>query len=290
MATSEIESIIKLLDDPDEQVFSIIRERLFESGISVIKRLEETWEHSDNPLLQHRIEMLTQSIQFSYVKDNITDWSNQADEDLLMGLFWIARYQYPDLSFKHIELQVDSIISDIRDEINGNLTALEQIRVINHIFYQVHRYSRVLASNESPQNFFINNVLAERKGNAWSLTMLYAAIVQRLGLPVYALNLPENFTLAFIDSRRMNDPFTPLSSLFFVNPANKGAVFGRFEIDDFLNRVKITRNDNHYTPIKNISAITLYIDQLKSVYLRMGYKNKVSEFQQLLSVIKRLGQ
>lgn len=287
MAGNELESILRLLDDPDEQVYSVVRQRLYESGISVLKRLEETWEHSDNPLLQHRIEMLTQSIQSKFVHDNVETWCQAANHDLLAGLYWIAKYQYPDLDYKYLEVQVNSIIQDIENEITGNLTPLDLVRVINHVFFQVHRYTRVLASNESPQNFFINNVISEKKGNAWSLTVLYAAIAQRMGLPVYALNLPENFTLAYIDSKRFHEPFNSLSSVFFINPANKGAVFGRFEIDDFLTRVKIAKQDNHYTPSSNIQAIQLYIEQIKLVYLKMGYKNKVSEYQMLLNIVRQ---
>ena len=119
--------------------------------------------------------------------------------DLLRGVFLISRYQYPDLEIKEMEISLDRIIKDVWLELNNNLTALEKVRILNHIIYDVHGFTKNTKNFYSPQNSFINQVLETGKGNPISLAVVYIIIAQRLNLPVYGVNLPKNFILAYRD-------------------------------------------------------------------------------------------
>lgn len=48
-------------------------------------------------------------------------------------------------------------------------------------------------------NSFINTVIESRKGNPLSLSLLYSVIAESLDLPIYGVNLPNHFVLAYLD-------------------------------------------------------------------------------------------
>jgi hypothetical protein len=259
---------------------------LFDEGVSVIKQLENTWENTDNEMIHQRIEMLTHEIQLNFVSKEISKWAISGKQDLLEASFWIAKYQYPGYDFKSFEFLLDQIIVDIKEEIHEDNTALEKVTLINHIFFQSQKFTRTFSSIHSPQNFYINNVLQTKKGNFFSLAMLYAGIGQRLGIPLMALNLPDNFAIAYINPRFADLPIDEHSALFFVNPANKGAVFGRNEIDDFLNKLKIKPESYYYIPMHNIDAIILQLEYLILSYTKLGMNDKVADLRLIQNSIR----
>lgn len=283
---TKIEAIIRLLDDPDDEVFGVVKKQLFDEGVSVIKQLENTWENSDNEMIQHRIEMLTREIQLNHVSKEISKWAISGKHDLLEAAFWIAKYQYPGHDFASYEYLLDQIILDVKEEIHEDNTPLEKVTLINHIFFQSQKFTRTFSTINSPQNFYINNVLQTKKGNFFSLALLYAGIGQRLGIPLLALNLPDNFAVAYLNPKFIDLPIDEHSALFYINPANKGAVFGRHEIDDFLKKLKIRPESYYYIPMHNIDAIILQLEYLILSYSKLGMTEKVDDLKQIQNSIR----
>src|SRR5690606_28796248 len=145
---------------------------------------------------------------------------------LLYGAYLIAKYQYPDINYDNLEKVVAQITQDVWIEMNPQLTALEKVKVINEIFFNVHGFSGNKKNFHSPQNSFINNVIDVKRGNPISLSLLYSEIATRVNVPIYGVNLPEHFVLAYtalpldyIDQPSKEDV------LFYINTFNKGSLF-----------------------------------------------------------------
>ena len=51
----EIKALLQLIDDPDEEVFNTVSNRIISFGKIIIPNLEDIWEHSTNEALQERI-------------------------------------------------------------------------------------------------------------------------------------------------------------------------------------------------------------------------------------------
>jgi regulator of sirC expression with transglutaminase-like and TPR domain len=100
---------------------------------------------------------------------------------------------------KNLRKQVQQIKHDVWLEINDELTAMEKVKIINHILFDVHQFSGNIANYHAPQNSFINSVLETKKGNPVSLGILYMIIAQELQIPIYGVNLPEHFIVAYVD-------------------------------------------------------------------------------------------
>ena len=290
MDEKKILAQIKLLDDPDDLIFNTVRDNLIGLGEEVIPELEKAWESTFDEKIQERIEDIIKYIQFRTVKNGLENWVKEGAKDIAYGGFLLAKYQYPDLSWENMQKQFDAIKNEIWLELNQNLTALEKIRVLNHIFFDGHKFSPNNANFYSPQNAYLNLLFESKKGNPVSLGILYMSVAQRLELPVYGVNLPKNFILCYIDQVSAFEAFgdaNPNAVLFYINPFNRGAVFGRKEIDYFLSQQQLEPSDSYFSPCTNQQTLLRLIENLIISYEKLGYPDKVQDLSELQDILTK---
>lgn len=288
MKKQELQAIITLLEDPDIEIFEEVYRSLMDKGITVVPDLEKAWEVTNNSLTQNRLEDIIHKIQLNSVHQGISEWIRSGAKDLLEGAYLIAHYQYPELGFHEITNPIDRIKNDILSQINENLTALEKVRIINYSLFDSHHFVSNTSNYYSPQNSYINQVIFSKKGNPISLGIVYASVAQKLGLPIYGVNLPKNFILAYKDEFQeiLNPSSKDDGILFYINPFNRGAILGRKEIDFFLKQQNIVPDDMFYRPCSNIEIIQRLILNLIYSYEKLGYEGKVEDLKGLLKISK----
>jgi len=286
MEAKELNALIALLDDPDKEVFNVVSSKIVQEGSAVVQLLEKAWESSLDELVQHRIESLIHSIQFNGTIENLSRWVASGAHDLLEGAYYLSLYQYPDSEFDAIQKSIEKIRKDIWLELNENLTALEKVKILNHIIYDVHSFTSNTLNFFSPQNQFINQVIETKKGGPVSLAIIYSVVAQKLGLPIYAVNLPKNFILAYKDRFKAATPENPKDSiLFYINPFNRGAVLGRREIEHFLNQQNIEPKDEFFLPCTNRTTISQLVNSLIYSYEKLGYHDKLNDLNTIQKIL-----
>ena len=286
MTEKEIKALISLLDDHDQEVQEHIQDKLLTLGTEVIPLLEDAWGSSFDAILQERIEEVIHKIQFEVLVDETKDWAINASDDLLEGAILIAKYQYPDLSIDKIETEIERIKRDAWLEMNENYTALEKVRVLNKVLFGLHNFSGNTVNFHAPQNSYINTVLETRKGNPLLLCVIYAVIAKQLDLPIYGVNLPEHFVLAYkndMNDVKLNLPGSTKDVLFYINPFSKGTVFDKKEIDSFLKKLKIEPKEFFYEPCTNVDIIKRLIRNLVYSYDKLGHNDKSKELSHMLT-------
>ncbi|MNX68745.1 hypothetical protein D3C86_999430 [compost metagenome] len=281
--SKEINALIKLLDDPDQEVFTHVEKRLIEYGTQVIDYLENQWEHSLDTLLQERIENIVHKIQFNSVKEDLNLWYQSGAFDLLQGALAVNRYQYPDLDEQKIIIQIEDIKREIWLGLQYEMSSIEKIKLINHVFYNVYGFSGNTKNHHDPQNSYISQVLESKKGNQISLAIIYSTLAQKLDIPVYGVNLPQHFILGYIDESKRDEQ--EFGVLFYINAFNKGAIFGKHDVDQFLRQLNLEPLPGFYAPCSNVEIIRRIIRNLISAYENLGSTEKVEELKQLQEIL-----
>jgi len=281
----ELSALINLLDEPDENAFGHIETKIYSFGQEAIPILEKAWENSFEGIVQERIERIIRKIQQNVLHFEFSNWIKLGSSDLLKGFLLISRTQYPDLDEENITIRIEQMKRDAWLELNDNLTALENIKVLNHIIYDLHNFDGNKINIHAPQNSYINTLFETRKGSPLSLGMLYIIIAQKLNVPVYGVNLPQHFILAY--TTEMVKPYPDENDvLFYINPFNKGAVFTRREIELFIRQLKIKPEEYYFSPCTNVDIIKRLIHNLKYSYNQLGYPDKIEELENLLKLIE----
>jgi regulator of sirC expression with transglutaminase-like and TPR domain len=286
MDPKELQAMINLLEDPNQDVFKMVYNSLLEKGPEIIPELEKAWENSQNELSQDRLEDLIQKIHMNVVEKDIISWIRSDNSEILRGAYLIARLQYPDLNYSDINEPVEKIKNDVWLELNNNLTALEKIRILNHIIFNVYKYSRNSANPVNPQNSFINQVIETKKGNSYSISIIYLAVAQKLNLPVRGVDLPKNMILAYMDlaDQAAVPEHQDYNVLFYINPFNKGAVLGKREIEYFLRQYQIEPSESFFKPCSNRIIIERMVVTLIDSYRSLGYQDKIRQMERILAI------
>ncbi len=265
----QIPSLIQLLDDPDKQVYEHVVEELKSMGKDVIPTLENAWESSPDTTLQSRLEELIHSIQFDDVKYGLRHWATEESHDLLQGACQVARYHYPELDTHGLRRKLDVIQKEIWLELSYYLTPLEQVNVFNHVFYSLNGMSANTSDLQDPQNFFINHVLDVKKGNAISLGLIYLILARALDMPVYGVNLPHHFVLAYCKNFLENmedEEEIKKSVIFYINPLKK---------------------DDYFLPCDNHTVITRLLTDLQQSYEALDNQEREQEIRELINQLEQ---
>jgi regulator of sirC expression with transglutaminase-like and TPR domain len=283
-----IKAMIRLLDDPDKEIYTHISFQLIAIGRDVVPILEDAWSHSFDPLIQERIENIVHKIQFEALKQDLRKWAVTSSNDLLGGTLLLARYQYPDLDEDKVRSQLNKIRKDIWLELNEQMTPQEQVLVINKVLFDIHGFMGNTTNFHAPQNSFINSVLETKKGNPLLLSILYSILSQQLDIPIYGVNLPEHFVLAYQDIRG-NSPveytYPEAGILFYINAFSKGNIFSKSDIDQFLKKLDLKYNRIFYEPCSNLDMIRRLIRNLAFSWQKLGEPGKVQEINDLLDCL-----
>ena len=283
--STEISALVKLLDDPDQEIFQQVESRLLEYGNAVVHFLETEWEKSLDTLLQERIENIVHKIQFNDVKEDLNLWYHSGAFDLLQGALVLNRYQYPDLDEQKIINQIEDIKREIWISLQYEMSSVEKIKLINHVLYNIYGFKGNTKNHHDPQNSYINQVLETKRGNQISLAIIYAVIAQKLDIPVYGVNLPQHFILGYIDENKREEDHQEVSVLFYINAFNKGAIFGKNDVDQFLRQLNLQPMPGFYVPCSNVEIIRRVIRNLISSYENLGSAEKVAELKELQEIL-----
>jgi regulator of sirC expression with transglutaminase-like and TPR domain len=279
----ELNALVHLLDEPDEKAFFSIQEKIHSFGKEAIPYLEKALEITFDNTVHERAGDIIRSIQQGELSTEFSSWINTSSSDLLKGYLLVTRTQYPELEEDKLTIRVEQMKMDSWLELNDNLTALENIRVLNHIFYHVHNFDGNKINLFAPQNFYLNTLLETRKGSALSLGMLYMIIARKLNIPIYGVNLPQHFILAYVSEIGATVPSVD-DVLFYINPFNKGAVFTKREIELFIRQLKITPDMSYFAPCSNIDIIKRLIGSLIYSYTQLGYPEKIEDLEKLMKL------
>ena len=287
MDRGKIKALITLLDDPNCDVFSSVESELLKEPVDIVPELEKACEQSFDDVFHERVENIIRTIRLNDTYSELKKWLHSPIHDLLHGAYLVCKYQYPQLSIVKLKEQLSELRKDIWLEMNMHLTAVEKVSIVNHVLFDIHKFSRNVNRFLAPENNYISEVLNTRKGNPLSISIIYSILCRELGIPVYGVNLPKNFILAFIDEKADgdNEPITDEASvLFYINPINKGAMLGRKEIEYFIRQQKLDLKDEFFLPCDNVTTVRRILSNLYFGYDSKGKEDKKAEIQKILTL------
>lgn len=280
---SQLKALIELLDDPDSNIYENVHDKLVSLGKPVIPLLETEWQLHGQNEIQERIECIIDEIEFETSRSSLSAWVSGNTDNLLEGALSAGSFVYPSSNRVQFSEEVEALRKDIWLELNENLTSLEKVRVINHLVYDVHHYKAQSNYHDSYQSFFMDHLFDHMKGSPIALGILYKHLADLLGLPIVGLNLPYHFVLGYQDV--YND--TENEMLFYINPFSKGAVFGRGELERYIDKAGINMHFSELKPMSNVDVVKRMLTEVKICFQRLGKYRKLNQVNTLLEIVSK---
>lgn len=284
---NEISALFHLIDDPDEEVFTSVSERIVSLGRGIIPNLEHLWENTPNEEVQERIEMLIHKLHFRDLVSDFTNWKNGSCE-LLEGALLVARYQYPEMIATTPLQEIEKIRRNIWLELNSYLTPLEQINVVTGILYSYYKMKGNEVAYDIADDFLLNKVIENKKGNAITNGILYLVICELLDIPVKAINIPRQFILGYFDiDYNFPNPTRQKSEKinFYIDPLN-GQIYSHKDVENYFKRISVPPTPSYYKQLNNKRIIQHLLEEFSKCFASAATQYKKADLLFLAKLIE----
>jgi regulator of sirC expression with transglutaminase-like and TPR domain len=258
---AEINALFKLIDDPDEEVFNTIADRLLNYGTPIIPDLEHLWENTLDEATLERIEIMIYKLRLQDLKEAFVEWKTKPDPSLFEGALLVTKFQFPELAIDSLRHQMEKIRRNIWLELNNYLTPLEQANVIRNILFNYYQIKGVEVNYEKPEEFLISAPLQSKKGNAIANTLLYAELCQQLEIQAQFINIPKQCIIAFYASDWDPEELVtnPQEFIQFYVEGTTGNAFSQKDLDQYMIRSNIEPKNSYYKALSNVKIIKKHL-------------------------------
>jgi len=296
LETTEIKSLLLLLDDTDAEVVSLVEKKLISFGIDVLPLIENELAEIKDENVNDLANDVVSKINYKQLLIDFQTWFDSTEKDLLNGVYLVAKYKYPNLLKTDICEAIEKIKLNAWLEMRHDITAFEKVKILNYTFYNIHGFSGNVDNYQSSANSFINEVLDTKKGNPIMLCIIYMLVAQNLKLPVFGINLPQHFMLAFLEEDKMDLSTFDLNKskkifaenrgvLFYINAFHKGGVFTKTSLEQFVKQMQIQSNPIYYLPCDNLSIVKRVLRNLATSFKYEEDKFKANQVYDILYLL-----
>ncbi len=278
MENSDLKVLLSALKNKDKNIVDNAKKQLSKQPITAITELENAWLETSDKILQKSIESIITNIKFRTVKHQLMEWGKTPNPNLIDGAILINRSHNPDIDIKRIKKRIENIKQDILPEIEEHNNPLEKIKALNNFFYNIHNFKITAPEKAALWSCDIETVLSQKQGNYFIISTLYLAIAQELGLPVSGIKLPQSILLCYYNPKN-NDV------LFYINPAEKGKVSSKEELEDLIRTKNIDNKKQYYLPTTNTTTLKRLVRYKIQVFQQQEQNNFIPKFNDLYQVI-----
>lgn len=135
----------------------------------------------------------------------LPEWASKKDSEIDIGLaaLHFAKDFYPDIDVSRYNRQIDVLAQEVRRLAGGTKDPDRRIRSLNTVLYQQQKFhgERNAAIQRDPAFYYLNNLLDTKRGNCFTMPLLYLAVSQRLGWPVRLIHVPDHSFVRYVDPR-----------------------------------------------------------------------------------------
>ncbi|TAE12759.1 MAG: hypothetical protein EAZ95_11970 [Bacteroidetes bacterium] len=151
----------------------------------------------------------------------------------------------------------------------------DQVKNLNQIIFDKFNFTRNVQNPNTPSNSMINVVVESKRGNPIALCIVYMLVAQRLKMPVFGVNLPNLFVLTYKSDETQ----------FYINAFNRGMIFSRTDIDDYIAKLNIPTNTIFYEPCNHLDIVLRVLRNLTMSFEYLGDADKVAELKDVLKML-----
>ena len=298
MNASEIKSLLFLLDDTDAEVVNLVENKLLSYGVNALPVIAgELTNIKDKNVIDLTADIVGK-INYQQLLIEFKEWYDLPEKDLLKGVYLITKFKYPKLEIAFLKESIEKIKLNAWLDMRHDITSEEKVKILNHNFFENHGFSGNIANYQSSSNSYINEVLETKKGNPIMLCIIYMLVAQHLKLPVFGINLPQHFMLAFLEEDKLTlNSFDFILDkkinaenrkvLFYINAFHKGGIFSQKSLEQFVEQMKIPSNASYYLPCDNLSIVKRVLRNLAASY---KHEEEMMKANQIFDILYLLGE
>lgn len=276
---AEIESLMFLLEDPDPFVQEQVQLRFMELGDRAVPLLDQIRVQTKDKEEKKRAKEVLHKLTFSTLKGDFAELllegiGNRAQ--LERAVITLARFGHPTLRESEYVKTLDHFADMIRPSLRYKRSEREKMRILMKFIFEDLNFRGDNKDYHNPANGFIDQVIERRKGLPISLSLVAMFIARRLQLPVFGVNMPIHFMLAFVGEKEEQ----------LIDPYDQGAEVSYDQCYFFLKKNNVTPKPEHFKMASDIDILARCIRNLMHSYERNEEHDQVQELKSLLGLVE----
>ena len=276
---AEIESLMFLLEDPDPFIQEQVQLRFMELGDRAVPLLDQIRVQTKDKEEKKRAKEVLHKLTFSTLKGDFAELllegiGNRAQ--LERAVITLARFGHPTLRESEYVKILDHFADMIRPSLRYKRSEREKMRILMKFIFEDLNFRGDNKDYHNPANGFIDQVIERRKGLPISLSLVAMFIARRLQLPVFGVNMPIHFMLAFVGEKEEQ----------LIDPYDQGAEVSYDQCYFFLKKNNVTPKPEHFKIASDIDILARCIRNLMHSYERNEEHDQVQELKSLLGLVE----
>ncbi len=148
--------------------------------------------------------------------------------DLAEAVLLLSQKDYPELDIPYYLQRLDTLAAQARERLPSSAGELERVAVLNRVLFDEEGFRGNAEDYYDPRNSYLNEVLDRKCGIPISLSIIYLAVGQRLGLSLEGVSFPGHFLVKLATG----------SSVVVLDPFVRGQVVSEVELRLLLQTVQ----------------------------------------------------
>ena len=261
----ELDALVSLFDDPDTVVTETVDTRLRAFGPEVVRSLENRRERETDPRKKALIADRARTVNAEFRLADLQEFTSRPGGPLSLfeGSWIVSSMLDPGLRRDRYESLYFRCSQEYLAESSDERTGLENIRVLNYIFFHRLNFTLYDVQLKDPGYARLAEALRSRNGNPFVLAFIYLMICQEASLPVELLCFPGGFVPAYVERGKIK---------FFINIYRGGDLFAENRLDAFLKATGLQIDRKTFRRRDESAMLTLYLESL--LYIHAGRKDE----------------
>jgi len=275
----EISSLIRLLDDQDEFVWTTVRNKLVALGEDALSFLELA-ARDENLVRRRRAISIIIAIRPSQIGEKLRKLSLRAkggDIDLEQGVMIITEYGYPDFDYEECRIILDELAAGLKKIIPANASPDRIVRELTHYLFIDQGFKGDKKNFFDKDNSYFNKVLKQRKGLPISLSVLCLLISSRLDLNIAGVALPCHFIAMH------NTPGRPI----FFDPFNRGKVLTNDDCREMVRGFGFQFQEIQLAPVSNRNILLRMIHNLEVTFNQSDHQEDAKNMAEFAAILTK---
>ncbi len=272
-----LKALLALLDDPDPRIQAEVDKAILALGEAAIPTLEAHWLQTQNPLVRSRIEALLEDITLDSVAEFLYTWRQEPVQPLWPALLAVSRLHYPNLQRDKYTALYNRLVHKTWLAFPQAADPIEKLSVINNYLFHVERFQAEITRPKHPDYYHIHLLLERRRGNPYSLSVLYYLVARDLDLEGLSLvSIQGRYLLRYYDG----------DLHFYLDPYQQGRFVMPGQLKELLERLSLPVNLAHYPSLSHPYLILYLVAHLARAYEEDGQSSPAALYHALLERLK----
>ncbi|MDX1640598.1 MAG: transglutaminase-like domain-containing protein [Balneolaceae bacterium] len=278
----EIESLIYLLDDPDPQVQTSVKQRFKELGEHAVPLLDQFRSESVKDSEKQTINNIIYNITVGTVIEEFADIVEPGIHDrkqLEGALFTLCKFGNPTLRIEEYRKKLDHLTAEIGSDIAYTPSVNEKMQIMLQYVFRDLRFRGDSTDYHNPDNAYLDRVIDRRKGLPIMLSCVVICMARRLDLPFYGVNMPIHFMLMYQTHNQE----------ILIDPFDGGTLVTYNQCCYFLKKNGIDPKPEHLEKADESDILIRCIRNLIHSYAKMEDEKRVNDLRKLLQMAELKG-